>query len=128
MWKSIDGKEEASMEITLTPDQLCAMVHSRERESIWSRRILLMLLAGLAGAFAYNIFSVAGLWVRLSQGWLLAWICLVIWKARHAPRPRSATETCAGFLRREYEAKRSGLLMLRRYIFLLIPGIVVSWW
>jgi len=126
VWKSINEKEEPRMDIT--PDQLCAMARSRERESIWSRRILLTLLIGLAGAFAYNVFSVSQLWVRLSQGWMLAWTCLLVWRVRRAPRRMSATENCASFLRREFEGKRSGLLEIRRYVFLLVPPILVSWW
>jgi hypothetical protein len=77
VWQSIDGKEEASMDVTFTPDQLCAMARSRERENLWSRRILLALMIGLAGAFAYNVVSVSQLSLRLSQGWLLAWTCLL---------------------------------------------------
>jgi len=127
VWKSIE-KEEASMDITFTPDQLCALARSRERESIWSRRVLLTLLIGLAGAFAYNVFSVSELWVRLSQGWMLAWTCLLSWRFRGGPRRMSATESCASFLRREFEGKRNGLLEIRRYMFLLIPPILVSWW
>jgi hypothetical protein len=128
VWKSINEKEERRMDITFTPDQLCAMARSRERESIWSRRILLTLLIGLAGAFAYNAFSVSQLWVRLAQGWMLAWACLLVWRVRRAPRRMSATENCASFLRREFEGKRSGLLEIRKYVFLLIPPILTSWW
>jgi len=128
VWKSINGKEEANMDITYTPDQLCTMARSRERESIWSRRILLTLLIGLAGAFAYNVFSVSQLWLRLSQGWMLAWTCLLVWRFRRRPRRMSATENCASFLRREFEGKRTALLEIRRYMFLLIPPVLVSWW
>lgn len=128
VWKSIDGKEETAMDITFTPDQLCAMARSRERESIWSRRILLMLLIGLAGAFAYNVFSVSQLWARVSQGWMLAWTCLLLWRLRQGPRRLSTTENCTSFLRREFESKRSGLLEIRRYMFLLVPPILASWW
>lgn len=128
VWKSIQGKDEGSMDITFTPDQLCAMARSRERESIWSRRILLALLIGLAGAFAYNVYSVSQPWIRLSQGWMLAWTGLLIWRFRRRPPRASATENCAGFLRREFEGKRRGLLEIRRYMFLVVPPILVSWW
>lgn len=128
VWKSINGKEEASMDITFTPDQLCSMGRSRERDNIWSRRILLALLIGLATAFAYNVFSVSQLWVRLSHAWMLAWTCLLVWRFRRGARRVSATESCASFLRREFEGKRSGLLEIRRYMFLLIPPILTSWW
>lgn len=128
VWKSINGKEETNMDMAFTPDQLCAMARSRERESTWSRRVLLTLLICLAGAFAYNVFAVSQLWVRLSQGWMLAWTCLLVWRFRTGPRRMSATESCASFLQREFDGKRSGLLEIRRYMFLLIPPILVSWW
>lgn len=128
VWKSIHGKEEASMDTTFTPEQLCAMARSRERECVWSRRILLFILIGLAAGFAYNVFSVSQPWVRLSQGWMLAWTCLLVWGLRRGPRRMNATESCATFLRREFESKRSGFLEIRRYMFLLIPPILASWW
>ena len=40
----------------------------------------------------------------------------------------SASESCASFLRRSFEDKRVGFLGIRRYLFLLIPPILVSWW
>ncbi|MFZ1139568.1 MAG: hypothetical protein ABR881_18685 [Candidatus Sulfotelmatobacter sp.] len=128
VWKSTNGKEEASMDITFTPDQLCAMARSREHESIWSRRILLTLLIGLAGAFAYNAFSVSQPWVKLSQAWMLGWTGLLVWKFRRGSRRMSVTESCASFLRRQFETKRSGFLEIRRYLFLLIPPILAAWW
>ena len=128
VWRSMDGKEGTSMDMTFTPDQLCAMARSRERESAWGWRLFLALLLGLAGAFVYNALSVDQLWTRLSQGWMLAWACLLVWRLRHGPGRMSATESCAGFLQREYENKRSGFLAFRRYLFLLIPPIAASWW
>jgi len=127
VWKSIIEKDEAKMDIAVTPDQLCAMARSRERESVWSRRILLTLLISLAAAFAYNVFSVSQFWIRFSQGWMFAWCCLLAWRFRRGPRRMSATESCVSFLRREFEAKRSGLLEIRRYVFLLIPGVLAAW-
>src|SRR5258708_1237094 len=127
VWKSIEGKDEASMDMTFTPDQLFAMARSRERENIWSRRLLLLLLSGLAGAFAYNAFSVANLSLRLSQSWMLAWTCLLLWRIRRGRPPMNATDHCASFLQREFEEKRRGLLEIRRYMLLLIPPILASW-
>jgi hypothetical protein len=40
----------------------------------------------------------------------------------------SITENCASFLRREFEGKRTGLLEIRRYLLLLVPPILASWW
>ncbi len=128
VWKSIIGKEEGDMDVTFTPDQLCAMARSRERESIRSRGVLLTLMIGLAVVFAYNVVSARELWVRLSQGWMLAWTCLLVWRFRGGPHRLSATESCASFLQREFEGKRSGLREIRRYMFLLIPPILVFWW
>ena len=128
VWQSILGKEEERMDIPFTPDQLFAMARSREREDLWGRRLWLLLLIGLAAAFAYNTISVHQQWTRLSQGWMLAWTGLLLWKSRRGPSRMRATESCASFLRRQFEAKRGGFLAVRSYLFLMIPGLVASWW
>lgn len=130
VWKSNIEQEETTMDIAFTTDRLCAMARSRERLSIWSWRILLILLTGFAGVLAYRVLSVNEVWVRLSMGWCLAWTCRLVWGGfRGGPRRMSPTESCASFLRREFEAKRSGLLAIRRYMFLvLIPPMLASWW
>lgn len=127
VWKSI-GNEEASMDITFTPDQLYSMARSRERENLWGRRIGLILFTGLAGVLAFNVISVHQLWAWLSQVWLFAWTCLLAWGVGRAPRRMNPTENCAGFLRRSYESKRRGFLALRWYLFLLLPPLLASWW
>lgn len=103
------------------------MARSRERETIWSRRILLIVLIGLAGSFTWNVVSFSQPWVKLSQTWMLAWTCLLLWRLRRRSRPLSAAETCAAFLRREFENKRGGLLEFRRSLFLLAPPILIAW-
>jgi hypothetical protein len=140
VWKSIDGKEEVDMDITFTPDQLCAMARSRERLNIWVRRVLLMLLIGFAGVLAYmfvavgdssrNLLPVSPLWARLGIGWCFAWTCLLVWGMfREGPRRMSATDNCASFLQREFKAKRSGLIATQRYMLLvLIPPMLALWW
>ena len=128
VWKSIDDKEGDRMEITWTPDRLRWLARSRERENLWGRRIWLALLIALTAAFAYNVFSVNGLWVRLSQAWMLAWTGLLFWKSRHGPGRMSVAESCADFLRRSFEGKRAGFLAIRRYLFLLIPPLLTGWW
>ena len=116
------------MDITFTPDQLCAMARSQQRYSVWSRRILVVILIGLAGGFAYNVLSISQLWVRLSQIWMFIWTCLLAWRIRRGPSRMNATETCANFLLNEFESKRRGFLTIRKYLFLLIPPILASWW
>jgi hypothetical protein len=127
LWKSIDDKEGDSMEITWTPDELRALARSRERENLWGRRIGLTLLIALAAAFAYNMFSISQLWVRLSQAWMLAWTGFLFWTSRHSPGRMIAAETSAGFLRRSFEGKRAGFLAIRWYLFLLIPPMLIGW-
>jgi hypothetical protein len=127
VWKSIAEKEEVNMDITFTPDQLHAMARSRERENLWGQRIGFILFTGLAGVLAYNVISVHQIWSRLSLTWLFAWSCLLAWWVRRGPRRMNPTESCTSFLRRSYENKRAGFLALRRYLFLLIPPVLVSW-
>jgi len=128
LWKSIGGKEEASMDIAFTPDQLCALAGSRQRENLWGQRIGLILFTGLAGVCAYNVISVDQIWARLSQAWLFGWSCWLAWCIGRSPRRMNPTESCASFLRRSYESKRGGFLALRWYLFLLIPPFLASWW
>jgi hypothetical protein len=128
VWKSIAGKEEASMDITFTPDQLYAMARSRERENLWGQYIGIILFTGLAGVCAYTVISVHQIWPRLSQAWLFAWSCWLAWGVGRGPRRINPTESCASFLRRSYESKRGGFLALRWYLFLLIPPFLASWW
>ncbi len=128
LWRSLDRNEESNREIAFTPDRLCAMARSRRRESIWSRRILLAILIVLVGAFARNLFSIREPWLRLSQGWMLTWTCLLLWRFRHVSPGTAATESCASFLAREFESKRRGFQEIRRYLFLLLPPILISWW
>ncbi len=128
VWKSIDDKEEDRMDITWTPNELRALARSRERENLWGRRFWLALLIALAAAFAYNMFSISQLWVRLSQAWMLAWTGFLGWKSRRGPGRMSPAESCAGFLRRSFEYKRAGFLAIRWYLFLLIPPMLTGWW
>jgi hypothetical protein len=127
VWKSMNGEDDTGMDIPFTADQLCAMARSRQRESIWSRRFLLLLLVSLTVGFAYNIFSVTQPWVRLGQLWMFIWTCMLLWRLRRGPRRMDAAETCASYLRREFESKRSGFLDIQKWLFLLIPPILASW-
>lgn len=128
VWQSEIDAEDASMNIVFTREQLDVMSRSRERESAWSHRILLTQLLILAGAFTYNVLTLAHVWLRLAQAWLLLWSVLLMWHFRNGPRPRSSSEPCAVFLQREYEKKRDGSLQIRRFLFLLLPPILLSVW
>ena len=116
------------MDIAWTPDQLAAMAHARERESTWGWGLWLALLTGLAGASAYNAISISQPWARFSQAWMLAWACFLLWISRQRPQRASASESSVSFLQREFERKRNAFLSIRRYLFLLIPPIVASFW
>jgi len=128
VWKSIGGKEEASMDITFTPDQLNGMARSRERENLWGQRIGVILFTGAAGVSAYYAIFGHQVWSRAWLIWLFAWCCLLAWGIGRGPRRVNPTESCASFLRRSYESKRGGFLALRWYLFLLIPPLLASWW
>lgn len=139
VWRSMDEKEEIEMDITFTPDQLCAMARSRKRLNLWGRHC-----ADTTGRFcwsarahargvgrpSHNIFPVSQVWARLGIGWYLAWTCLLTWGVLHRqPGRMRTTECCGRFLQREFEAKRRGLLATQRYLLLvMIPPILVFWW
>jgi hypothetical protein len=129
VWKSIHEKDEASMDITMTPDQLCARARSRETGNVWAHRISAVLLIVFAGVFAYNAIVIMQPWVRMGQLWMIGVLCFYFLRlVRHSPRRMRANESCARFLEREFEGRRNTLLEARRAIFLLIPAILASWW
>ncbi len=129
VWKSIHEKEEESMEMTITPDQLCAKARWRERENVWALRLVLVLLILLAGFFAHNVYAMTQPWVRLGQFWMIGVLCFYFVRlVRQSPRRMRADESCASFLEREFEGSRNTALEARRAIFLMVPAILASWW
>lgn len=129
VWKSMIEKEDESMEMTMTPDQLCAHAKWRDRENVWAHRAVSTLLMLFTGFFAYEAYSTTQSWVRFGQLWLIGVMCFYFVRlARQSPRQMGPHESCASFLEREFEGSRNTALEARRAIFLLVPAILASWW
>ena len=117
------------MEMTRTPDQLCAKARWRDRENVWAHRTAQVLLMLFAGFFAYNAYAITQPWVRLGHFWLIGLLCFYFVKlVRRSPRRMGLHESCASFLEREFEGSRNTALEARRVIFMLVPAILASWW
>ena len=128
-WRSQAEEQQRSMQITLTPDELCAMAQSREKLNARVIRSVVVVTVALAAALLYNVYRVDQPWIRIGQAWTLGVIVYLFGPAFERGRRRTgATEPCAQFLARQHEERRCGYLRIQRRLFLFIPGIVASWW
>lgn len=128
-WRSQAEEQQRSMQITLTPDELCAMAQSREKLNARVIRSVVVVTVALAAALLYNVYRVDQPWIRIGQAWTLGVIVYLFGPAFERGRRRTgASEPCAQFLARQHEERQRGYLRVRRRLFLLIPSIVASWW
>jgi len=128
-WKSQTEEQQRSMQIALTPDELCAMARSREKLNARVITAVVGVTVALAGALLYNIYRIDQPWIRLGQAWTLGVIVYLFRPAFERSRRRMGTsEPCAHFLERQHEERRCGYLRIRHRLFLFIPGMVASWW
>jgi hypothetical protein len=127
-WKS-QGEEQQRMHIVLTPGELCAMAQSREKLNARVGRGVVVVMVALAAGLLYNVYRVDQLWIRLGQAWTLGVIVYLFGTAfERGRRSNGASEPCAQFLVRQHEERQRGYLRIRSRVFLLIPGILASWW
>lgn len=88
-----------------------------------------VVTVALAAALLYNVYRVDQPWLRLGQAWTLVVIVYLFGTAfERGHRPNGASEPCAQFLVRQHEERQRGYLRIRSRVFLLIPGILASWW
>jgi hypothetical protein len=128
-WKSQEEEQQPNMRIALTADELCALARSREKLNTYLTLTVAAVTAVFAGAFLYNVYAIEQPWIRLGQAWTLGVIIYLFWPAfASGHRRMGASESCARFLERQHEERRSGYLRIRRRLFLFIPGIAASWW
>jgi len=128
-WKSQPEDQTVDPRIALSPDELCAMVRSREKLNARVAFAVKAAMVIFAGAFLYNIYRIDQPWIRLGQAWTLGVIVYLFGPMfERGQRPSGASETCARFLERQHEERRSGYLLIRRRLFLFIPGIAACWW
>jgi len=128
-WKSPKEEEHKTMQIALTPEELCALAQSREKLSARLGRAVVVVTVALAAALLYNVYRVDQPWIRLGQAWTLGVMVYLFGPAfERGRRASGASEPCAQFLARQHEERQRGYLRIRRRLFLFIPGIVASWW
>jgi hypothetical protein len=128
-WRSQEEERQPSMPIAPAPADLCAMAQAREKLNARIRLGVGIVTVVLATALLYNVYTVDQPWIRLGQAWTLGVIVYLFGSAfERGRRQAGASEPCAQFLVRQHEERRRGYLYIRRRLFLLIPGIVASWW
>jgi RNA polymerase sigma-70 factor (ECF subfamily) len=128
-WRSQAGEQQQSMQVALTPGELCAMAQAREKLNARVIRAVAVVTVALAAALVYNAYRIDQPWIRLGQAWTLGVIVYLFGPALQRGRPRmGAGEPCAQFLARQHEERQRGYLRLRRRLFLFVPGIAASWW
>lgn len=128
-WKSRKEEEHKSMQIALTPAELCALAQSREKLNARVGRGVVVVTLALAAALLYNVYRVDQPWIKLGQAWTLGVIVYLFGPAfERGRRSNGASEPCAQFLVRQHEERQRGYLRIRSRLFLLIPGILASWW
>jgi len=128
-WKAESEEQQRSMQITMTPGELCAMAQSREKLNARLTRGVIVVIVALAAALLYNVYRIGQPWIRVGQAWTLGVIVYLFGPAFERDRRRTgASEPCAMFLAKQHAERQRGYLRIRRRLFLFIPGIVASWW
>jgi hypothetical protein len=127
VWRA-QGKEQESMEVMLTPDQLCAMARSREKLSSTVRSVSLVVIAAIAAGLLYDVYKVDQPWIRIGVAWTLCIVVYLFGSALDNKGPQAVvSEPCARFLEREHEERRRDYLRIRSRLFLFAPGILACW-
>lgn len=125
LWK----RDDPDLPVALTASKMCALARRSEQALIWSRRVGVVVLAGLGLAFAHNTWAVDQPWVRLGQAWMLVVMASYVWLLlRDRTGSRASSEPCAQFLLRLLERRRSGFVGAGRLALLAIPAILANWW
>jgi len=130
VWKKRGEEEEEqrTMQVRLTPDQLCAMARSREKLSARVRSASLVVIAAIAAGLLYDLYRIDQPWIRVGVAWTLCIVVYVFGAAfENRPHP-DASEPCTRFLEREHEERMRHYLRIRNRLFLLIPAILACWY
>jgi hypothetical protein len=127
VWKT-QNEEMRMARITVRPDDLAALVRSRENLNKFVYWAATIIMALLAAGFLYNVFSSNQPWIRFGQAWAFGLLAYVLGtQLPYRPGKKNASEACVHFLERQHEDRARGYLRLRRQLWLLMPCIVASW-
>jgi len=127
VWKT-QNDETQMARIKVLPEELAALVRSRESLNTFAYWTAVTVTGLLAAGFLYNVWSGNEPWIRFAQAWalgLLAYVCGT--QLQYRAGKKGAQETCVHFLERQHEERARSYLRIRRQLWLLIPSFVASW-
>lgn len=127
VWVSME-KEQTSMPIAITPDQLNAMARSRERLNTYLVPAAAAVGAAIAAGLLYNVYKIEQPWIRVGQAWTLGVLIYLFAVQRGGNGRRDMGEPCARYLERQHQQRRASYLRIQRRLFLFLPGIAACWW
>ena len=117
------------MPTVMTPAKLSELAQSRQKLNTGVAWLFSLAAAGLLLALLYNIYRVEEPWIRVGQAWTFGVFARLFLRIRGNGRLRvDPGQPCAEFLRLQHEERRRGYLVVRRYVFLFLPGIFACWW
>jgi hypothetical protein len=126
-WKTQDEGKHAER-ITFQPEELAALVRSRERLNKFTRWACVAVMTALAVGFLYNVAAAAQPWTRLGQAWAFGWLAYIFGTQVEFNKGRKGLDqSCFHFLELQHEERGRSYLRIRRRIWLLVPSILVSW-
>jgi hypothetical protein len=115
--------------LALTPDAICALARRRERHETWLHAAVALAVFGLAAALLFNVYAVEQPWIRVGQAWTIGVLSyLFLAGLERGPARRQPGEPCASFLAAEHERRGRAYRWLRQRLFLIVPGMIASWW
>ncbi len=127
VWKAQDEEKQA-VQLSVKPEQLAALVRSREKLNTFVHWAGIAVVGSLAAGFLYNVWSADQPWIRFGQAWAFGLLAYFLGTEVRCRAPRKGVhEPCVHFLGRQHEERVRGYLRLRGKLWLLIPSIVASW-
>jgi hypothetical protein len=127
VWKAQD-EEKRAMQIKVKPEELAALVRSREKLNTFVQWAGVAVMGSLAAVFLYNVWSADQPWIRFGQAWAFGLLAYVLGtEIKYGTGRKGVNEPCVRFLERQHEERARDYLRIRRRLWLLIPSIVASW-
>ncbi len=127
VWKAQDEEKQA-MQIKVKPEELAALVRSREKLNTFLQWAGVAVTGSLAAGLLYNVWSADQPWIRFGQAWAFGFLAYVLGtEFKYGAGRKEVNEPCVRFLERQHEERARGYLRFRRRLWLLIPSIVASW-
>jgi len=127
LWKRQQTNDEL-MQFKMKPEELAAMVRSREKQNRVVRMAVLTVTALLALGFLYNVWSADRPWIRFSQAWVFGLLTYLVGTGLGGqPQRKAVSENGARFLERQHEERARAYLQLRNRLWLTIPAIAAAW-